>query len=151
MPLMICVPASLRAWPSDLPFTMKAMPVSFEIATLLSIPSASQATERRRPVIQLWISLAVHPTTPARPAPTALWRHGAVGPVAHTSRSATAAAAAGSPAARAPARGPAASAASPSAARSTTTARQAPGAVSSGRTPKPPATAPAIAPAVLNA
>jgi hypothetical protein len=48
MPLITCVPASTRAWPSDLPFTISACPSSDDSATLLSRPSACHVTARRR-------------------------------------------------------------------------------------------------------
>jgi len=87
-----------------------------------------------------------------RPAPTPPWRQAAVGPIdirQPTTRPAVIICDRNSP--RCPRRTAVSSAHPPSASRSSATSRQAPGADSHGSRPKPPASDPAMAPAVLAA
>ncbi len=86
-----------------------------------------------------------------RPTPIWLWRQTAVGPVAvrNPMTIKAVAAGAGSASRREPLRREVTNAAAERASKSAATARQQPGAERIGRSPKPPARDPTIAPAVL--
>ena len=83
-PLMICVPASIFALPSDRPFTMNVRPSEFANATLLSIPSVSQRIWRRSVCTRSRLSFREASYCRSRPTPISLWRQKAVGPGARS-------------------------------------------------------------------
>ncbi len=168
-PPITCVGASPRALPSILPLTTIARPSVSSSATLLSTPSRSQTMPRRASWRNRRASLGeARILRSTRPAPIGLWRHAPVGPLAARQASEAAASAGAvawpiqrrgrgsqgaSPAVAADGatRDASRSAASPSATRSAAAARQHPVAESSGRSTNPPASDPAMAPAVLHA
>ncbi len=152
---MTWVGASVRAFPSIFPFTMKASPPAVVvIATLDSTPSASQKVRRRWSRSHSWTRLGEALDRLTRPAPIGLCRQAAVGPVIETRATLAAAAPSGiHHRTRVSSRRPreTARAARASAESSSVTKTQVPVAERMGRSPKPPAREPTIAPAVFQA
>ena len=153
---MTWVPASAITLPSDLPPTMRASPSSSNAAIELSRPSACQPTRLRsswtkpRRSLGVFISLELV----ARPAPMPPCRQNAVGPWATTTSRMAPRVATTAIARRTPDRCERAEATTVhtlKAASSQVARYQTPGAVSQGRSPKPPASEPAMAPAVFHA
>ena len=147
---MTCVGASLRAFPSTLPFTTNDRAASVWTATLLSTPSRSQTMERRMSLTQALSAFGVGAAGAfARPTPMLLCLQTALGPSASRHAPTTSAAPAPTAGSTFFGRGHVAAAASATAESRMTTAFQQPGAVRSGSRPNPPASAPAIPPTVF--